>query len=224
VVLLRDSDNGIETLLLKRNKALLFAGGLWVFPGGAIDPEDIDAANGDLDEASRLAAVREALEESGLQPHLDDMILMSHWTTPVVEPKRFYTWIYAAPVASDDDVIIDGSEIHESRWLTLRQAILEHDAGDLGMLPPTYITMRELAPYETVAQLLSAEQGREPYKITPVFGDSTDPLIVMFRGDAGYDSGDDKAQGPQHRAVFRGESWEYIYRDVDSALAPLIKP
>ena len=42
VVLLRDSDSGLETLLLKRNKALLFAGGLWVFPGGALDPEDFD--------------------------------------------------------------------------------------------------------------------------------------------------------------------------------------
>ena len=32
----------------------------------------------------------------------------SHWTTPVVEPKRFETWIYAAPLAGAD-VAIDGS-------------------------------------------------------------------------------------------------------------------
>ena len=62
VVLLRDGSNGLETLLLKRNKALMFAGGLWVFPGGAIDPEDIEAAGGEMVAASRIAAAREAAE------------------------------------------------------------------------------------------------------------------------------------------------------------------
>ena len=123
VVLLRDTANGLETLLLKRNKALMFAGGLWVFPGGAIDSDDIAQADGDLQEASRIAAAREAQEESGLLPDLAQMIQLSHWTTPVVEPKRFYTWIYAAPVASEDEVVIDGSEIHDSRWLGVREAV-----------------------------------------------------------------------------------------------------
>ncbi|HBX73628.1 MAG TPA: hypothetical protein DEG86_11640, partial [Halieaceae bacterium] len=40
VVLLRDGPEGLETLLLKRNKALLFAGGYWVFPGGALEASD----------------------------------------------------------------------------------------------------------------------------------------------------------------------------------------
>ena len=113
VVLLRDTAAGLETLMLKRNKALLMAGGMWVFPGGALDPEDLEAAAGDVEAASQIAAAREALEESGLQPHLEDMVLLSHWTTPVVEPKRFSTWIYAAPLAADDEVVIDGGEIHD---------------------------------------------------------------------------------------------------------------
>ena len=44
VVLLRDTDNGMETLMLKRNKELMFAGGLWVFPGGALENSDIESA------------------------------------------------------------------------------------------------------------------------------------------------------------------------------------
>ena len=47
-VLLRDTDNGMETLMLKRNKALMFAGGLWVFPGGALEDSDIESAEGDI--------------------------------------------------------------------------------------------------------------------------------------------------------------------------------
>ena len=47
-VLLRDSvGGGIEVLLLRRNATLAFAGGAWVFPGGAIDPPEIAAASSD---------------------------------------------------------------------------------------------------------------------------------------------------------------------------------
>ena len=70
VVLLRDTDNGMETLMLKRNKALMFAGGLWVFPGGALEEADIEAADGDISRAARIAAAREAEEECGLRQTL----------------------------------------------------------------------------------------------------------------------------------------------------------
>ena len=40
VVLLRDTPDGVETLMLRRDTELAFAGGAWVFPGGRIDPED----------------------------------------------------------------------------------------------------------------------------------------------------------------------------------------
>ena len=57
VVLLRDTDNGMGTLMLKRNKELMFAGGLWVSPGGALEESDIESANGDI-ALRRLARPR----------------------------------------------------------------------------------------------------------------------------------------------------------------------
>jgi 8-oxo-dGTP pyrophosphatase MutT (NUDIX family) len=41
VVLLRDGPEGPETLLLRRNSKLVFAGGHWVFPGGRLDAADL---------------------------------------------------------------------------------------------------------------------------------------------------------------------------------------
>jgi len=222
VVLLRDTPTGLETLLLKRNKALLFAGGAWVFPGGAVDAQDLAAARGDVQLASRIAAAREAREESGLSPQLEDMVLLSHWTTPLAEPRRFSTWIYAAPLAADIEVVIDGSEIHASRWLTLGEAITEHEAGGLGMLPPTYFTLLSLARYDSVAQMVAAERESPVPEVFPVFANNGDQLMVMFRGDAGYDSADGSVSGARHRAVLRGACWRYQYRDVDPAYPPLI--
>ncbi|MEZ5501308.1 MAG: NUDIX hydrolase [Halioglobus sp.] len=221
VVLLRDAPAGLETLLLKRNKALIFAGGAWVFPGGALDPEDLAAAGGDIAVASRIAAAREAHEESGLSPHLEDMVLLSHWTTPVGEPRRYSTWIYAAPLAADIEVVIDGGEIHDSRWLTVRQATAEHEAGKLGMLPPTYFTLLRLSAYDTVAQMVAAERASPVPEIFPVFASDGDQPMVMFRGDAGYDGAPGGPGTARHRAVLQGHCWRYQYQHVDPAFPPL---
>lgn len=212
VVLLRDSGNGLETLLLKRNKALMFAGGFWVFPGGALDPEDLAAAQGDVAKASRLAAAREAHEESGLSPRLEDMVLLSHWTTPVVEPKRFSTWFYAAPLALEGEVVIDGGEIHESQWIGVRRALALHQAGELGILPPTYVNLLNLSRYDDLAQMLDSERESPAPEIMPVIGNNEGgDLAVMFPGDAGYDSGDGCAAGARHRVVLHDSRWEYLY-------------
>jgi 8-oxo-dGTP pyrophosphatase MutT (NUDIX family) len=224
VVLLRDGDEGMETLLLRRNQALMFAGGFWVFPGGSIDAEDLAAAGGDEVAASRIAAAREAEEESGLLPRLEDMVLLSHWTTPVVEPRRFSTWFYAAPLHAEGDVVIDGSEIHDSRWVSIRRAIAEHEAGELGMLPPTYVTLCRLADYATTAETVRAERESPAPEVLPVFATTTEPLTVMFRGDAGYENGEPETAGPRHRAILQDSHWQYIYTDVDPAYPRLMGP
>ncbi|MDZ7782015.1 MAG: NUDIX domain-containing protein [Halioglobus sp.] len=224
VVLLRDGDDGMETLMLRRNKALMFAGGLWVFPGGSLDPEDFDAAGGgDEEAAARIAAAREASEEAGVEPRVEDMVLLSHWTTPVGEPRRFSTWIYAAPLASDAQVVIDGGEIHDACWLGVREAVELHIAGELGMLPPTYFTLRNLCRYPTVARMVAVERRSPVPEVFPVFASSGEDMMVMFRGDAGYESGDGTVAGARHRAALRDGIWIYEYAGVDAKYPPLLR-
>lgn len=83
VVLLRDRPGGPEAYLLRRVKAMSFAGGMHVFPGGSVDPADGGAEIGwagppvadwarwlscdqPLARALVCAAVRETFEESGV--------------------------------------------------------------------------------------------------------------------------------------------------------------
>ena len=74
MVIFRQNPNGGAPLLLmvERVKAMAFAGGAAVFPGGKVDPADFDYAQMlgsalPLDEAAaRLAAIRETIEEAGL--------------------------------------------------------------------------------------------------------------------------------------------------------------
>ncbi|MDG6077774.1 NUDIX domain-containing protein [Erythrobacter litoralis] len=66
------ADGPPEILMVTRSRELVFAGGMAVFPGGRVDPEDYALARklaegGDTDEeAHRIAAIRETLEETGL--------------------------------------------------------------------------------------------------------------------------------------------------------------
>ncbi len=77
VILLRESSNGPEILMVERGGHLAFAGGALVFPGGRVDDADLVTARDpglafgfddldDTDAASRIACAREALEETGV--------------------------------------------------------------------------------------------------------------------------------------------------------------
>ncbi len=216
VVLLRDGDTGPEVLLLKRNKALAFAGGLWVFPGGALDPADWDKADGVEEDAARIASAREAEEESGLQVDPDIMVQISHWTTPEAEKKRFYTWIFLALVEDSQDVQIDGSEIHDHQWLSVRDAIDAHESGDLGLLPPTIMTLRALAPYMQAEEAMHGIAARRPPHILPIFAKCEDTVAVLFPGDEGYEAGDAEQPGVRNRVEMRDGVWRYLCESLGS--------
>lgn len=75
LVVFREGEDGPpELLMVERAKAMVFAGGAMVFPGGRIDPADhmlagtmAGACVGDAeDAAARIAAIRETIEEAGL--------------------------------------------------------------------------------------------------------------------------------------------------------------
>ena len=65
--------------MVERAKAMVFAGGAMVFPGGRIDPADRLLAETmpkdlEVDEAAaRIAAIRETVEEAGLPIGLDSL-------------------------------------------------------------------------------------------------------------------------------------------------------
>ena len=52
VVMLRNSEAGIETLMLRKNSQIAF-GGMWVFPGGRVDEADREGAADDVEGAAQ---------------------------------------------------------------------------------------------------------------------------------------------------------------------------
>ena len=211
VVLLRDidGDGDPELLLVRRNRKLAFAGGFWVFPGGAVDAADREQAGDDEEHAARIAAAREAQEEAGVSPDPEQMALVSHWTTPEQEPRRFSTWIYAAVVPRDTHVEIDNGEIHDFQWRSAREALEAHRAGELPMMPPTYITLCALARYRGAQEAVEGERLTPVPQVVPRMIHRSDGFITVYEGDAANASGDLESPGPRHRTELRNGGWHY---------------
>jgi 8-oxo-dGTP pyrophosphatase MutT (NUDIX family) len=67
LILVRERDSGSpELLMVERAEGMVFAAGAWVFPGGRIDDADERLGLGVQDGGARVAAVREALEETAI--------------------------------------------------------------------------------------------------------------------------------------------------------------
>lgn len=208
VILLRDTGQGLETLMLRRNSKLAF-GGMWVFPGGRVDPGDHSDATHDFD-AARRAAVREAEEESGLVVEFDALVAVSHWTPPPQTPKRFATWFFVAP-APEGAVTIDDGEIHEHQWISPAEALAQRDRREIELAPPTWVTLHTLARSATVADALTDAAATDPLRFVTKIAFLDDRMMAMWQGDAGYESGDQDAPGPRHRLVMTDGEWQYLH-------------
>ena len=77
LIVMRDrADGPADLLIVERAKAMAFAAGALVFPGGRIDPGDHALAatiGDDEDLPARIAAIRETIEEAGLAIGLTPM-------------------------------------------------------------------------------------------------------------------------------------------------------
>ena len=212
VILLRDARNGprgVEALLLQRHTKTAFHGGAWVFPGGHIDPGDHDpGAPDDMLAAARTAAVRETAEEAGLHIDPDTLAYFSHWTTPLVRPRRFSTWFFVAP-AGDEGVRVDGREISAHRWLRPAEALAARNAGEIELPPPTYVSLTVLTAFESVAAALAFVRGRDPDVFFPKLEKVEGGYCSLYQGDAGYETANVHVPGARHRLWMLRDGWRY---------------
>ena len=133
VIILRETEGGLETFLLCRHHQSGFMGGAHVFPGGKVDPsdkdagwrtrvdrspEDITAQLGETDSEAGLAllvaAVRETFEEAGI-------LLAGSAADADLEAvrQRLHEGAGFADLARDIDMTIDSMSLTPyARWIT----------------------------------------------------------------------------------------------------------
>jgi 8-oxo-dGTP pyrophosphatase MutT (NUDIX family) len=248
VMLVRDGAGGLEVFMLRRTLAAVFAKGLYVFPGGAVDDADRHpgveavchgradaeasavlgvAAGGlaywvaairecfeeagvllatgadgavvrfdDPDRSARFSALRQAVhqgearlveicEREGLQLDVGAMQYVSHWITPVGEPRRFDTRFFVAAAPEAQEPLHDDHETIESRWISPVAALAAHEQGELAMIMPTLSNLRFLAPFERAADALEAAAALPPPPVIQprLFVDAEGEVRILLPGE-----------------------------------------
>jgi len=163
VILLRGGADTLEVLLVRRTPAARFMGGVWVFPGGAVDTSE-----GEGDEAHRIAAVRELQEEAAIA--LDDpaaLVKFSRWITPPQVRIRFDTHFFLAPLPPGQEPRVDGDEVVDLGWFTPRGALDAADREEIALVFPTIKHLEQLAGFASADEALAHARGRDVRPVVP---------------------------------------------------------
>ena len=213
VVVLRDGAEGTEVLMLHRTSKVHF-GGMWVFPGGRIDPEDYPDDQ-DVNVAARNAAGRETREEANIEMDSSEFVQFAHWTPPPSTPKRYATWFYACAAAEGHEIIeVDGHEIQDHEWIRPETALERHAKGEIDLAPPTWVTLYHIARHQPVAAALEHFAASDPQVYETHVGMRNDGVrVAMWTGDAGYDETNADAEGDRHRLVMEKDGFIFEHPD-----------
>ena len=137
-------------------------------------PENVVAdTTGEDWEADRAAleshelAMSDFLTRRGLVLRTDLLGTWDGWLTPVFEPRRYRTWFFVAALPEGQRTRDVSSESSEVVWLPARVAADRADAGEVLMLPPTYLTCLEVGSFETPDAVLEAATDRSVEMFTP---------------------------------------------------------
>jgi 8-oxo-dGTP pyrophosphatase MutT (NUDIX family) len=183
VIVLRGGSDALEVLLVKRTPHARFMGGVWVFPGGAVD-----AHEGEGDAAHRVAAVRELQEEAGIAlADPDALVKFSRWITPAEVVVRFDTHFFLAPMPDGQEPTIDGDEIVEEGWFTPAGALAAHERGEIALVFPTIKHLEQLAGFASADALLDYARGRDVGPVQPRVVTEGETARLLLPGEPGYD-------------------------------------
>jgi 8-oxo-dGTP pyrophosphatase MutT (NUDIX family) len=192
VMLVRDGARGPEVYVQRRVPSMAFAPSTVVFPGGGVDPADhalppdtpglgsLAATMGVAPEAAApfaAAAVREVEEECGVRLAVADLRGRAHWVTPAFEPRRYDTWILAAAMPAGQVARGTTTESDLSGWVRARDLLDRHGAGEVRMLPPTVVSLEQLASYTDAASFL-ADRPRVA-RVLPELVRRDDGILVL---------------------------------------------
>jgi 8-oxo-dGTP pyrophosphatase MutT (NUDIX family) len=178
-------ERGTEVLMVRRSSEASFMPGVWVFPGGVVDPAD---AGADEEAAHRACAIRELREEAGIElPDVGELVPWSRWITPEMVPVRFDTRFYVALAPPHSPPRPDGAETTAADWFAPAAALERHYAGDLSLVFPTIKHLEALLPYGRADEVLVAAAQRTIEPVLPRVVGEGDERRVVLPGEPGYE-------------------------------------
>ncbi|MGI5224059.1 NUDIX hydrolase [Actinoallomurus sp. CA-142502] len=110
----------------------------------------------------RSLSLAELLARRGLVLRGDLLRPWAHWITPEIEKRRYDTRFFVAALPEGQRTRDVSTESDRVVWIRPADAADAARRGDMPMLPPTLVTLTELAQYDSVAAVLAARRTIQP--------------------------------------------------------------
>jgi 8-oxo-dGTP pyrophosphatase MutT (NUDIX family) len=104
----------------------------------------------------RTLAFSELLRRRGLVLRSDLLRPWAHWCTPLFEPRRYDTWFFVADLPRGQRARHVGGEADHTEWWSARAAVTAAARGEMALMPPTQVTLEEVAAFPDVESVLRA--------------------------------------------------------------------
>ena len=98
-------------------------------------------------------------------------------------------------------------QLDDEQWDQL--ALAARDRGEIGLAPPTWVTLHTLSSHRRVAELVEHARSTPPEHFTTRPARTDAGAVLLWHGDVGYEGGDVSAPGPRHRLWMGADGWRY---------------
>ncbi len=115
----------------------------------------------------RSLAFAELLDRRALVLRTDLLAAWAHWITPEFEPRRYDTRFFVAAMPAGQLTRDVSGEADEVAWMTAADALAGVDSGVMAMLPPTYVTVRDIGRLSSLADVWRAAPQRRILPVVP---------------------------------------------------------
>lgn len=161
------------------------------------DPRTVVAGTAEYADAraglvSRDVSLAEFLTDAGLVLRADLLRPWSNWVTPEGERRRYDTRFFLAAMPEGQRADAVTTEVSDAYWSTPAAVIRDWEQGRCGLLPPTWVTLTEVAECGSVAAAL--DQQRSLDKVVPKLVRRGGEWHAVMPDDPEYD---DPPQGGQ---------------------------
>jgi 8-oxo-dGTP pyrophosphatase MutT (NUDIX family) len=147
-----------------------------VLLAGLVDlDEDLNAIRDALNDGSESWS--EFVMRSQLELHCDQLHYISHWLTPIGEPKRYSTRFFFAELPEGQIAVHCGGELTDSRWITAHDMLEAGREGVVELHFPTIKTLESIARHKTLEALVEWASSCVEWGVTSMF-----PAIIERDG------------------------------------------
>ena len=159
------------------------------------------------DVHSGAAPLGAIVKREGLRLAIDTLVMFAHWVTPPIDARQFDTRFFVTRVPPQQTPAHDESETTHSGWMTPAEAIRQSESGGIVLPPPTWTTLRELEPFESVDAALAWARKRHVVRRQPELFEAEGRRMLVLPGDPLHPDPPPAEVPIETRFVFTDRRW-----------------